>query len=101
MAAVPNRGHIIIVDDDTAGAGILSKLLEQEGYDVERADGGSRLLKLVTDTEPNLVLLDANLSDTNPFALREKLRESPHWRDVPVIFLASRDDIESRTRGFE
>jgi PAS domain S-box-containing protein len=96
-----DRGFIFIIDDDTASANILQGLLENDGYVVERVARGTDAFKAITAHGPNLVLLSAHLSDTNPFKLLDELKVSKQTRDIPVIFMTAHDDAETRAKGLE
>ena len=96
-----DRGLVFIVDHDASGAGALQELLEKESYAVEWACTGKGALDAIAVAQPNLVLLDAHLPDVNPFELLEELKQSERVRDIPVIFMTTSDDAETRVKGLE
>jgi PAS domain S-box-containing protein len=96
-----DRGLVFIVDHDASGAGALQELLEKESYAVEWACTGKDALEAIAVAEPNLVLLDAHLPDVNSFELLEELKQSEQARDIPVIFMTTSDDAETRVKGLE
>jgi PAS domain S-box-containing protein len=98
---LPSRGFVFIVDNDIDSAAALEELLEIDGYTIERMARGKGALEAVIAAEPNLVLLNAHLPDINPFILLEQLKESSHTRDIPVIFMTTQDDAETRLKGLE
>jgi PAS domain S-box-containing protein len=91
----------VIIDDDEAAAEALQELLEEHGYAVDRPAGGTRVVAAVAEAEADLVLLDTHLTRANPFELHDELKRSPHARDLPVIFMTTRDDAEARVKGLE
>jgi len=98
---LPERGLICIVDDDASSTDSLQELLEQEGYVVEKAANGTQALNTIAAHEPNLVLLSAHLTDTNPFELLSTLKDKDRVKDIPVIFMTTRDDAETWVKGLE
>ena len=96
-----DRGFVIIIDDDVSSVSVLQELLINDGYDVEWKASGRDALDFITEAEPNLVLLSAHLTDTNPFELNNKLKESKLVRDIPVIFMSTSDNAETRLKGLE
>ena len=100
-SALSDRGLIFIVDDDVSSADALQELLMQDGYAVDRASSGENILSAIATAGPNLVLLDTQISDTNSFELLDDLKQCEHTQDVPVIFMTSLDDDESRVKGLE
>ena len=96
-----DRGHVVVVDDDTSSAATLQELLEKDGYVVESTGSGSHALEAIVSARANLVLVDTHLSQTNPFELLEELKASQQARDIPVIFMTSLDDAEAKVKGLE
>lgn len=96
-----DRGLVFIVDHDALSADMLRELLEKDGYEVVQADSGKDALEAITTAEPNLVLLDAQLPDKNPFELLDELKKSEHARDIPVILMTTMDDADTRLQGLE
>jgi len=95
------RGRVFIIDHDLTAADALEELLEKEGYTVATEVSGERVHQGIEDFEPNLVLLDAHLPDVDPFELHSELKERNRSRDIPVLFMVTGDDIETRVKGLE
>lgn len=89
---------VVIVDDHPSFRASARTLLELEGFDVvgEAADGESGL-EIARQLEPELVLLDIALPDTNGFDLAARLAAGPSH----VILTSSREqsDLGSRVRS--
>lgn len=96
---MPDRGAVFIIDDDAASASALNALLKGDGYAVERVASGTNVLDAIPAAGSNLVLLNAHLSDTNPFELLDDLKANKQTRDLPVIFMTTADDAETRVKG--
>jgi len=96
-----DRGLVFIVDQDRHSSDMLRELLEKDGYEVAQADSGKDALEAIAIAEPNLVLLDAHLPDKNPFELLAELKKSDYARDIPVIFMTTLDDADTRLEGLE
>ena len=97
---------MLIVDDHPSFRALARTVLQAEGFDVigEAVDGASALAE-VRRLHPQLVLLDAQLPDTDGFAVAAELTRDG---DGPVIVLTSSRDAadfgpliaESGARGF-
>jgi len=89
---------VVIVDDHPSFRASARTLLELEGFEVlaEAADGASGL-EMAAKLEPELVLLDVALPDTNGFDVAERLAEGPS----KVILISSREqrDLGRRIRS--
>ena len=82
--------HILIVDDDTHISGMLTEALQAEGYTVSAAYSGTEAAMLLSQTKPDLVLLDLMLPGLSGEALL------PQIRDIPVIVVSAKCDIAGK-----
>ena len=101
------RRTLLIVDDHAGFRTFARALFESEGYDVvgEAADGASAV-EAAQALNPEIVLLDIALPDTDGFAVCEQLTRSDHSRPL-VVLTSSREASaygdrfeDSRARGF-
>ncbi|MGE5677575.1 MAG: diguanylate cyclase [Pseudomonadota bacterium] len=102
MQAIDNsKVRILLVDDTPVNLEIAGKILEQEGYDLYIADSGDTALQLTSENAFDLILLDIMMPDMDGFETCYKIREGEKNKDVPVIFLTAKVDIDSIVNGFE
>ena len=71
-----DRGHVVIVNDDTDSGKTLQRLLEADGYSVAQTGSGTPLSEALAAVKADLVLLDTHLTDADPFELLEELKAS-------------------------
>jgi len=98
---VADRGLVVVVDDDTASADTLKKLLRKDGYTVDHMVSDGAVINAIAAADANLVLLDTHLAHRNAFSLLAELKENQHARDIPVIFMTALDDTDARVKGLE
>jgi DNA-binding NarL/FixJ family response regulator len=99
-----NMRTVVIVDDHAHFRASARAMLELEGFEVVgEAEDGETGVALVEELEPELVLLDVSLPDTNGFEVARRLAPS----HVDVVLVSSRDAPdygahaeESGARGF-
>lgn len=85
--------RILIVDDEENTRIGLSKLLSQEGFEVESAANGNEALAYLGHRKVNLVISDINMPDMNGLAfLRELSRKFP---STNVIMITAYGGVES------
>jgi two-component system copper resistance phosphate regulon response regulator CusR len=90
---------ILIVEDEPKTGDYLQQGLREAGFTVELAVNGLDGLHLATHGDHDLLILDVMLPGMNGWQLLRSLREQ--GRQVPVIFLTARDQIEDRVKGLE
>ena len=91
---------ILIVDDNAEVLEKTRELLTQVGYNVICKSSGEDALEFLNENMVDLVLLDINMPSMNGFDVCLKIRQRYALDDLPVIFLTSREDSESVTKGF-
>ena len=92
---------ILIVDDHAASRMTAVALLAMEGYEVIEADSGSTAVELVTQKQPDLILLDVMMPGLDGFEVCQLLKQDEHTRLIPIIFVTALNDRRSRIRGIE
>ena len=97
-------GRILVVDDEREVARSVQVLLSAEGYDVELAHTGERVLeRLDEDPLPDLVMLDYEMPGLDGDECLRQIRSDPRTRKLPVL-MATAADIElgrlPRVSGF-
>jgi diguanylate cyclase (GGDEF)-like protein len=95
------QANILIVDDVDDNLEILGSLLTFDGYEVQTARNGEDALKRVQDSRPDLILMDVLMPGMSGFELCERLKSRESTRDIPVIFVSSMSDIDSKVQGFK
>ncbi|OLO29008.1 DNA-binding response regulator [Alkalihalophilus pseudofirmus] len=91
--------RILVVEDDESISDIISYSLRKEGYFVKCAFTGEEAYSLMESMQPNLILLDVMLPDTNGFDICKQIVQNyPH---LPIIMLTARNDIVDKILGLE
>ena len=86
MSTVNNHPcRILLVDDEIAITDNLAPFLERAGFMVAVASEGERALELLSQFEPDLVILDVLMPRLDGRAILRRMRQSNNW--TPVILL--------------
>jgi two-component system OmpR family response regulator len=89
--------RVLVVDDESTLADLLSMALRYEGWDVRTAADGLGAVRTARDFKPDAVVLDIMLPDLDGLEVLRRLRaEAP---EVPVLFLTAKDAVEDRVAG--
>ena len=98
----PTAGsRILIVDDTPANIQTLIAILKEKGYQISVATNGRQALEVLQRIRPDLVLLDVMMPEMDGFETCERIKSSPEWHDIPIIFLTSKTDTHDIVHGFE
>ena len=91
---------VLVVDDEPYILKILSFKLRLTGLDPVEASSGEEALRLVRETDPDLVLLDVSLTPgLTGFDICRILKENPGTASIPVIMLTARTLPAERDLG--
>ena len=96
MAAA--RQKILIVDDDSNIAELISLYLMKEFYETRIVGDGVEALAAVESFEPDLILLDLMLPGMDGYQVCREVRSS---RDTPIIMLSAKGEIFDKVLGLE
>ena len=95
------KPKIIIVDDDRETRELLAMALQMEDFEVTQAANGLRLISTLHVDQPDLILLDVNMSWIDGFELCRAVRKNEDFKDIPVIFISARSSSADVKRGIE
>ncbi len=96
-----NRPLVLVVEDEAPLVTLLRYNLEKSGFRVDEAGDGNEALTKITETPPDLVLLDWMLPTLSGIELCRQLRRRPATRSLPVIMLTARAEDQDAVRGLE
>src|SRR5574341_14704 len=95
------RPTVLVVDDTPENLQLMSGLLK-DSYRVKVAASGERALKIATsEGGPDLILLDIMMPGMDGYEVCRRLKAEPATRDIPVIFLTAKSEVEDETMGLE
>lgn len=94
-----SKGRILIVDDDPHAVEILTRMLGREGYTCLGAASGRIALDKLKSDPVDVILLDVMMPEMDGLQVCAQLREDEALREIPVILLTAKDDMETRSKG--
>ena len=90
--------QVLVVDDEPRYLKLLRFNLEQSGYRVVTAATGEEAIKAAASSNPDLVLLDLRLPDTDGYEVCQRIRE---FSTAPVIMVTARAEVVDKVRGLK
>ncbi|MCX5830639.1 MAG: response regulator [Deltaproteobacteria bacterium] len=95
------QGNILVVDDVPANLTLLTGILKEEGHLVRPVPSGKLALKAVEIEPPDIILLDIMMPVMDGYETCRHLKDNPKTRDIPIVFLTAKTEVEDETKGFE
>jgi len=91
---------VLIVDDVTKNIQLVASFLKEAGYDINFALSGKDALRHIKRERFDLILLDIMMPEIDGLEVCEKIKSLPESRDIPVIFITAKTDIDSISKAF-
>ena len=89
--------RVLVVDDESTLAELMTMALRMEKWDVRTALDGMAAVRTAREFQPDAVVLDVMLPDFDGFEVLRRMRaDQPK---LPVLFLTARDAVEDRIAG--
>lgn len=92
------KQKILIVDDDTNIAELISLYLIKECFDTSIVNDGEEALSAFSRFQPDLILLDLMLPGIDGYEVCREIRKSS---SVPIIMLSAKGEIFDKVLGLE
>ena len=98
---ITQKANILIAENKIESLKLLSKILEEESYQVRQAIDGEMALIAVETEVPDLILLGVDLDKIDGHQLCKKLKQQDKTADIPIIFLSEFDDFEQKIKALQ
>ena len=92
-----SKKRILVVDDDPKILKALDQALQQEGYEVYRAEDGLEALEMAKKVKPDLMILDIMLPKMDGFEVLAQLQSTG---SIPTLILSARGEEMDKVVGF-
>ena len=89
---------VLIADDEPAMRKLLRIVLNAGGIGTEEACTGAETLQVAASHNPDLVLLDLGLPDTDGLEVTRRLRE---WMTAPIVVVSAREREQDKVAAFD
>lgn len=95
------KGKILVFDDNYSTGEYIKIVLEEEGYIVHTEQSGEKVLFVMNEIQPDLILLDLWMPGLNGFEVCKILKEDEQTKDIPIIFLSGTNEASEKLKGFQ
>jgi two-component system, sensor histidine kinase and response regulator len=92
--------YILVVDDVMENIQLVERVFKNTGYTVVKATSGEEAFKVLEEITPNLILLDIEMPGLDGFEICSIIKQNPNTKEIPVIFVTTKNDQETIIKGF-
>ena len=93
-----NNFHILVVDDDDKIKNLIKQFLIEKDFIVSTASNAEEAKKKIDIFDFNLMVLDVMMPGQDGYELTKEIKQS---RNIPIILLTAKGEVESRIHGLE
>jgi len=90
---------ILIVDDMPSSAMLMKKMLVK--YDCATALSGQEALQKLSESQPDIILLDVMMPDMDGFEVCTQIRMNAQYHNIPIIMVTALGDRSSKLKGLQ
>jgi two-component system cell cycle response regulator DivK len=107
MSMRPEEAYVLVIEDDPNNLLVATDLLRMIGvrYVNSRASGGQGVKLAETLQRVDLILLDIQLPYEDGYAVLERLRANPKFKDTRIVAMTAnvlpQDEARARSAGFD
>lgn len=95
---MPDRPHILVVDDEPQITRVLRTSLSAQGYDIRVANSGEMALEIMKDWQPSLIITDLSMPYMDGVQLCRTVRAGSQ---VPIVVLSVRDKEQQKVEALD
>jgi len=92
---------ILVVDDSELNLQILTGVLQKKAYEVFTTNDGGQVMKIVSNTPVDIILLDIIMPNIDGFEVCRLLKNNHATKDIPIIMVTARTDSESIKKALD
>jgi CheY-like chemotaxis protein len=90
------RRRILVLGPRSALMEGVSDLLQLVGYQVDQSSSWDETERTLRVTPPNLLIVDLSDSNSEVYRLSDRIRNTPAWSEVPLLFISFSGDDRIR-----
>jgi DNA-binding response OmpR family regulator len=92
---------ILVIDDEQSFCEVVAEILINDGYDVHKAFSATQAEQILENVDPELIILDIMMPDTDGLTLVRRLRSSLRFESTPIIVSSAKYLQEDKTAAIE
>lgn len=97
--AKPARERVLIADDQTELLMLMKEMVQDAGFEVFTANDGEEALRMVFETNPDIIVLDYNMPRKDGLEVAGNLKNNPLFAHIPIIIVTGAGEKSTKLKG--
>jgi CheY-like chemotaxis protein len=90
------NNSILVVEDNDDLQVLFRLILESEGYQVAVADNGKDALRLLAETQPQLILMDVMMPGISGIEVSRSIKQQQNYETLPILLVSAVDRVKEQ-----
>lgn len=95
------QSKVLIVEDEKKLALLLHDYLKKSDYIVDIVSDGNEVIDTLNSFKPSIILLDIMLPNVDGISLCKQIRQTTHFKHIPIIMTTAKVEEIDRLLGLE
>ena len=100
-AAPKSEDRVLLAEDNADLRAFIRTMLVKFGHDVIVAADGVEAWEAAVRDQPDLIVSDIMMPRMDGYELLRKVKNTPQTRQIPVILITAKPELEAKLKGFE
>lgn len=87
------HSHVFVVDDYPDNLFLIEMILDSPRYHLSFAKGGTEALERISQSPPDILLLDLMMPDMSGYEVAQQIRQNPSLPRIPILLLTASNEI--------
>lgn len=96
---MPDRGKILLIDDDITILKLLENAFTMEGYKVYICDDSASAMDTIAIVRPDVIILDIMMPQIDGYEILEKIKSKHEYCDIYVVILSAKNEVDEKIYG--
>ena len=93
--------RVLIIEDNEDNLSLMRLLLERAEYEVLAAEEGMTGLKIASQEQPDIILLDLAMPEMDGWEVARALKTNIQTQNIPIIVVTAHALPKDRERAFQ
>ena len=95
------NANILVIEDQSFEADKITDTLQRDNDNVTLAESGAKAMELAATRDFDVIVVSLNLKDEDGLRLCSHLRSNERTRAIPIMMIATEEDLDRIAHGLE